>query len=287
MTNLILAHDAGGAEVLSSYVKRHPAKYVFCLKGPAETIFRRKLGEIQNIAFPEAIDNASEVLCGTGWESSFEFDAIKEAKNRGIKVCAILDHWVNYKERFIRDRLEILPDKIYVCDTYAEALAKEAFNIPIELIPNYYIEEIIKKVQSLSSQSLNNNILYLCEPIKEHIQKNPKLKRLNYDEYSAFDYFTTCIDKLACGDGKITIRLHPSEDRKKFETYVNRTNIILSRSENSSLDVDIANHGIIIGCDTMALYVAAISGKKAISCIPPGGAPCSLPSDCVVMLREL
>ena len=40
---------------------------------------------------------------------------------------SVLDHWVNYKERFIRGGELILPDEIWVCDNHALALAKKAF----------------------------------------------------------------------------------------------------------------------------------------------------------------
>ena len=46
---LIVSHDAGGAEVVSSWVRRHPEyQFEFCLDGPAVEIFKRKIGTIDN-----------------------------------------------------------------------------------------------------------------------------------------------------------------------------------------------------------------------------------------------
>ena len=39
----IVSHDAGGAEILSDWVKHHKGKrYLFSLKGPAVKIFKKK-----------------------------------------------------------------------------------------------------------------------------------------------------------------------------------------------------------------------------------------------------
>ena len=122
---LIVVNDAGGAEVLSSYVRRTPGNYIFCLKGPAENIFRKKLGEITNAPLEALLEKCNELLCGTGWQTNFEYDAICKAKEAGVKSIAFLDHWVNYEERFVRNGLKVLPDELWVGDHYSQEIAKK------------------------------------------------------------------------------------------------------------------------------------------------------------------
>lgn len=44
----IISHDAGGAEILSSYVKNIKNQYLFCLSGPAIDIFNKKINKLIN-----------------------------------------------------------------------------------------------------------------------------------------------------------------------------------------------------------------------------------------------
>ncbi len=111
-TVAIVCHDAGGAEIISSYIKRHGLVCEYALAGPALKIFKRKLG-IHHVKSVEYVINNSEwLLCGTGWQSEFEWKAIQLARDMGKKSVAFLDHWTNYFERFVRLGNIHLPDEI-------------------------------------------------------------------------------------------------------------------------------------------------------------------------------
>ncbi len=144
---LIIAHDAGGAEVLSSYVRRTGLRCLYVLQGPARKIFERKLGNIETLPLDEAIRQADWVLCGTSWQSELEFDAIKLARALGKRSVAFLDHWVNYRERFERKGELNLPDEIWVGDPIAAELAGKIFDLtPIRLVENPYFMDIREEV---------------------------------------------------------------------------------------------------------------------------------------------
>ena len=290
MTILIVAHDAGGAEVLSSYIYSNPGEYVFCLSGPAVTIFQRKLGEIITCDLAEGLDKAESLICSTGWQTDFEYQALNSFKKTGKKVIAFLDHWVNYLDRFIRDGVKCLPDEIWVADAYAKKLASNIFDVPVLLQNNDYINFQKKSILSydFTSNSVGvNKILYLAEPIRDHVVTNSKLKLLGYDEYSAYEYFQDNIAKVSDNVEGLTIRLHPSESVLKYDSLYSKINVNVNLSQNNSLHYDIARHSIVVGCETMAMYVAAQAGKKVISCIPPEGKNCSLPLNNIQMLRDM
>ena len=108
----IVCHDAGGAEIVSSYVVRNNLRAGYYLKGPAISIFEGKLGIIKNSdSLFDLVKNSDWLLCGTGWQSDLEWSLIQEAKKQGKKVISFLDHWVNYQERFTRNN-KYLPDEI-------------------------------------------------------------------------------------------------------------------------------------------------------------------------------
>ena len=98
------------------------------------------------------------VLTSTSWQSKLELNAISYARSIGKKCISILDHWVNYRERFIREGELILPDEIWVCDNHAFALAKKTFpKIKIQKIKNYdlieFKDELMQQETTLPAKS--------------------------------------------------------------------------------------------------------------------------------------
>jgi len=58
----VVSHDAGGAEILSSYVRQEGLHPVFVIEGPARRIFERKLGAIEVVPIEEAIRRLAGLL---------------------------------------------------------------------------------------------------------------------------------------------------------------------------------------------------------------------------------
>ena len=115
----IVCHDAGGAEVVSSYVIRNNLTAGYYLQGPAISIFERKLGIIKNSdSLFDLVKKSDWLLSGTSWQSDLEWGLIQEAKKQGKKVISFLDHWVNYQERFTRNNNKYLLDEIWVGEIY-------------------------------------------------------------------------------------------------------------------------------------------------------------------------
>ena len=291
MSIAVISHDQGGAEILSRWVKINPNNYNFSLDGPAKKVFKTNFGYYKNLEYKEAILKSKWVICSTGWQSELEKKAVKFAKKNKIKVVSFLDHWVNYKERFLLDDNYIFPDEIWVCDKYAYVLAKNIFkNINIVLKRNYYLEniydELKKEKKFLKNNHNENSVLYLGENIAEHNLKahgNPNY--LGYTEKHAFSYFLQNINLFPKIE-KIIVRPHPSEDRnyewaKKLSCLVQ-----ISPIENTLLE-DILGSETIIGCESMALVISIMASKRVISIIPPEGRKCVLPHKEILHLSEI
>ncbi len=170
----IVAHDAGGAEILSSYVRRQDVLFQRRCKivavGPAQRIFETKLGPIERITLAQAVAQSSSVLCGTGWQSNVEFEAIALARQHAIPSVAFLDHWVNYRQRFLRAGAWNLPDEIWVGDAMAYDLARTALpSVPVRLVENPYFLDIAAALahSSIKPSAAGTAILYVCEPVRE------------------------------------------------------------------------------------------------------------------------
>jgi len=288
----LVSHDAGGAEILSSWILKNPQPYCLVLDGPAIKIFIRKLGEVNNCHLEDVIEYCDWILCGTSWQSNLEKKAILQSKNLNKKIIAFIDHWTNYIERFQLDGKTVLPDEIWVGDSEAEKIAKYYFpQVKVLFQKNPYFAEIkkeFKKIQKTNSKIEKNTILYLCEPIREHaLISYGDENYWNYTEEEALIYFLKNINVISSNVRKIEIRLHPSEKNNKYD-WVKKYNLKITEiSNNKSLIEQINGAEIVIGCESMSLVVALIAKKRVISSIPPKGKPCSLPQGKIEKLNEL
>ena len=142
----ISSHDAGGAELLSEYVANNKNNYLFFISGPALSIFKKKIKNFKNSKFKKCYKKIEKVITSTGWATKKELKLINNCKKKSIKVCAYLDHWVNYKERFLLNKKLILPDEIWVSDNLAYNLAKKIFKkkVIIKKIKNFYFDKAKK-----------------------------------------------------------------------------------------------------------------------------------------------
>lgn len=135
---VIACHDAGGADLISSWLlyQKIP-KIKFILKGPAKKIFRDRLGKFKKEKIAN-IKNYNLLITGTSYSNSLEIKSIKQAKKNNVFSISFLDHWVNYKKRFIRKRKTYYPNEIIVLDKAALKIARKSFKkIQISLIKDY------------------------------------------------------------------------------------------------------------------------------------------------------
>jgi hypothetical protein len=289
----IVSHDAGAAEVLSSYVRRNRPQCVFSLGGPARDIFKRKLGEVANVSLPAAVSSAERLLCGSSWQSDLELDAIRLAKRSGTPCTAFVDHWTSYVERFTRSGATTLPDEIWVADDDAERIARGVFSdVAIRLVPNPYFEDIREELRELAGARSQRRdglaVLYVCEPVREHaLQQHGDPNYWGYTEEEALRYFLSNAAVLREPIERIALRPHPSEDRDKYSWVADEFELPIIRGGVSGLVAEIAASDVVVGCESMALVVGLLAGKRVISCVPPGGRPCALPQAEIQHLQEL
>lgn len=296
---LIVSHDAGGAEIISSWLRRNPEyQYKFCLDGPAVEIFRRKISSIENQPvsnFNMLIQKADWILTGTSWASDIEKEAIKQGKEQKKKVVSFLDHWTNYPQRFEYNGRICLPDEIWVGDEDALKIAQNFFpQEKLRLVLNPYFQDIkdeLKTIRSLPKQTKKTRILYVCEPVEEHsIREYGHPLHWGYTEYDAMRFFFEKLpdiipmEKVEC----VRVRKHPSELKNKYDNILQEYPAIpFQKSEGNSLIEDCVWTDWVVGCNSMALVVGLLAGKRVYSCIPSGGKPCSLPQKQIINLKSL
>jgi len=292
----VVCHDAGGAEVLASYVSRQGGEWIFVLEGPARKVFERRFGPVAGMSLDDAMAAGSQFLTGSSWQSDLEWCAIAAARRAGKPVATFLDHWVNYRERFIREGVECLPDSIWVGDDYALERARAVFpEIEIRLVANPYFqdvrEELARYTHDVLPVSNGLRVLFVCEPISEHAEKafgDPRY--WGYTEFDALHYFFSHLELLGRPVHAVVIRPHPSERAGKYDTIAQELasskGIPLRVGGEGSLLQEIAACDVVAGCESMAMVVGLIAGRRVVSAIPPGGRACSLPHQQIETLHE-
>jgi len=294
---LIVSHDAGGAEVVSSWVRCHPEyQFEFCLDGPAVGIFQKKIIKLENqpvVHLEKIIQKSNRVVTGTSWASDIEKEAIKLGKKLGKTVASFLDHWVNYPQRFQYNGQTCLPDEIWVGDEDALRIAQNYFpKEKLKFVPNPYFQDIKDELNSLRlppRQTKKVRILYVCEPIGEHSRREyGHSLHWGYTEYDALRFFFKKLADMISFENieSVCVRNHPSESRDKYDTILEEYPAIpFKKSGGNSIIDDCVWADWVAGCNSMALVVGLLAGKKVYSCIPPGGHLCSLPQKGIIHLR--
>ncbi len=293
----IVCHDAGGAEIISSYILQNNITAKYCLEGPAVKVFKRNLGDIENNSLFDVVNDVSWILCGTSWQSSLEWQAIQEAKRHGKKTVSFLEHWANYPERFNRNDVIALPNEIWVGDIYAQKIAESTFpEIKVKLLDNPYLIEmkmLLDKLKPKERVAGQKVALFLCENKSEHmfLQYGDE-NYLGYTEHDSLRFFMDNVRNVDKNINKIIIRPHPSEKDPKekygwVEKHFIKSYCDVQFSKEKALMQDIVDCDIVVGAESMAMIVGLISKKRVVSSIPKEGRRCLLPFSEIEHLLDL
>jgi len=293
---LVVSHDAGGGNILSSLIKKYHRNFnwITCVSGPAKKIFLKnrinlladqisfKYKDIKSVL---GFSKPDLILTSTSWESDFDINFIREARKNNIKTSSFLDHWCNYKERFDypANWKKNLPDFIFVGDKWAYKIAlKNGFpQKKLLQVENPYLEEIFKQSKKTKWKKKNDDnkirMLYVSQPVFSHAKK--KYKNPNYwgyTEYKIIDDLLKILNQNTTETQlKLKIRLHPSEDINKYSNLLRNQKyskikkfIAISNPAKNPLVKDCCWADAVIGSGSMALVIAHLLGKKAISYMP-------------------
>jgi hypothetical protein len=106
-------------------------------EGRSSLLFCNKRYDMQDIENLQVVSKVPDfkalgidcVFAGTSHPESsgyFELNCIRQAQQAGIKTISFVDHWVNFRLRFLDENKElVLPDEIWVLDEKARQLAIE------------------------------------------------------------------------------------------------------------------------------------------------------------------
>lgn len=289
----VVCHDAGAANLVFAWLSEWAAvgllnqhEIRLLLQGPAEKAWQLEsvpLLQIQSrTELSSAVAGCQSVLTGTGWASSLEHDARQLAATLHIPSIAVIDHWVNYTQRFERDGVVALPNQIWVSDGYAVEMATKLFkDIPIVELPNTYLKNLVKSISPVTEDC--NNLLYVLEPIRNDWGRGRP------GEFQALDFFVNSLEMVVGQEPvHITLRPHPSDPPDKYNDWLKaHSSLDIALDSRNGLNEAISQARWVVGAETFAMVVASAAGRKTYSSLPPWANRCSLPISDIIHLRDL
>ncbi len=278
---LVVVNDAGGAHQIASYLKFQNKKFDAILMGPAKNIFKEydlKFKNCNQKKLKILVNSYDLIITGSGWQTNLEKKAIFFSNFFKKKSITILDHWSNYKERFLLNKKKNLPSEIWTNNLLSKKLLiEDKFfkKTKIKIIKNYFKKYIIKN--SIRNKILKNNILFCCEPFIKSV-----------DGFSTTDLIKSFIKFISKKKININlnIRFHPSQNLKnvKFDTKL-KDNLNIKISNNSLIN-DLSNTNIVVGCNSYSLIVALWINKKTYFFFPNENMRTKLPSKKILNFRK-
>ncbi|OGT94679.1 MAG: hypothetical protein A2286_00425 [Gammaproteobacteria bacterium RIFOXYA12_FULL_61_12] len=270
----VVCHDAGGAnQILAMLGEPEFQGAIGYFDGPAREPSRRAASRFE-IAddLPGLLGRVRTLVTGTGWSSRLEHDARDIARRRGIRSIAVLDHWTNYRERFVRDGSFVLPDELWVVDEYALDIASRTFpGLPIGLQPDRYAEQQVERIAPLS-QVAGNELVYLLEPARSDWGRGEP------GEFQALRYFLDRLPQLGLpAETAICLRPHPSDAHGKYDAFLGERRGHRIVLDNGDLAGALSRARWVAGCQTYALTLALRAGRTVYCTLPPWAPPCQLP----------
>lgn len=275
----VVSHDAGSSEILCALIREYFDLYSWHIFALPQSPMGRAC-ERYNLPFTPIGDPEQQLrdiqpdllLFGTGWQEKIERPFVRFCKEHAIATVAFLDHWSNYRERFgFPDEgwEENLGDFTAVHDErgYSLALSMDLPN-PLKL-PNHYLIRLIEEAVQRKVE-VGKTLLFLSEPTDSVAQKtygDPLY--WGFTQYTALEDILEHFEDFQCED--LIIRLHPSEKSSNYDAILERySNISVQIHDIHSVDLidELLYAKVIIGFDTMALYIAALLGKSVISYLP-------------------
>lgn len=298
MTIAVVSHDAGASELLCALVSHHQDDatwHLFALtESPMALICER-----HHLPYTPVKDPSSQLealtpdllLFGTGWQEKVERPFVTYCKTHHIPTVAFLDHWSSYRERFgypDEEWRENCGDFTAVHDEKALRLAT-SLELPHPLpLSNLYLQTLLQDAKH-KSITPTQNLLFLSEPTDQVALRTFGDKHhWGFTQYTALEAILTNFERFGC-EG-ITIRLHPSETSSGYKSILKRfphIRVQINDARTFDLTDQLLSAKLIIGFDTMALYIAALMGKNVISYLPSQTREFYLPLPPTHQLRSL
>ncbi len=224
------------------------------------------------------------IFTATSFPVGIELNCIKIGKNlNNVTTISFVDHWINFKARFIENEITYFPDKILVLDSRAKIYAQKE-GIPLSKLfefenPYYSYLKLWKSKFTLDqiNKIINTNkkyYLYAPEPLSNFELE----KKFGFDEFKVLNFIYENIFKLNLNhksDFILIYKCHPNQTKEYVESMIrSRCSLVEIKNiiiiDDSVVNInDLIFHSIgVFGIFSNSLIESSLIGKKTAQVIP-------------------
>jgi hypothetical protein len=280
MPTAVVAHDAGATNLIIAWLKAWGWPVRVCIQGPARKLWEQAFpGEPIWDTPALAMAGCASVVTGTGWASTLEHNARREGCSQGLRVAAVIDHWVNYAQRFERLGETVWPNELWVADDWAAEIARKVLPpLPVRQFENLYLKAQLARVAPPPG---DGTLLYVLEPVRNDWGRGTA------GEFQALEYLLERRDVLGPGPvRRILLRPHPSDPPGKYARYLDTpSDILIDRSADMAGALSRAD--MVAGVESFALTLGLAAGRAVFSSLPPWAPALRLPQEGIRQIRRL
>ncbi len=246
---------------------------VFLCTGPARSIFQSVLGDIPLVdSLQTGMERCEQIVTSTGWQTALEVTAISRALKAGIPVVSILDHWVNYRERFQIHTSLFIPEELWVVDDVALALAMSIFGdesriVQAEDLHTLELRAEVEVHRRATPREVDATALFLSDDVSGFaLSLTGDAQGFGFDQGDSLRDVANWVQCNALAS-RLLVRPHPAEEHDAL-ARVARQLSLAARMSTNSLAEDLAAVDVVVGLSTAALYAASQCDLKVFSCVP-------------------
>ncbi len=278
---LVVANDTGGAQILAALVRDQWA-YTWTAAAlphsPADRLFRRYAPDcpVVDLTSCDPAVLLEEIqpdllLVGTSLYNT-ELPLIREARKRGILAISVLDHWINYRERFgfpADNWRDNLPDIVCATDGVAVGLAHDAGFPRVEPLKNYYLADFLSTYAALPPAE-ERDLLLLSQVVPHEAGQVHGVHQAQVAarERCILKELIFHFEKLAgfLSIKRLVVRLHPAQPELLYSDLQDIfPGMVIEPATSCDLAHSLRRARIAVGCSSMALFTATALGKETYS----------------------
>lgn len=276
---LVCASDAGGANAILPVVKRliaDNADLICIVDNQAREPFRQagiEFIDARTIALADLYELMEKFrpdlfLAGTSLGKTIDKDILLWCRERFVPSVYVLDFWANYWQRFSSELKDFKYLSDYICvmdDMSKQDMVDEGFaEKQIIVTGNPHFDHFTDGIGLTGEKT--NRALFISQPLRA-LNERSEIEKYGYDEYQVLKDVLH-IWSTAPAESRLIVRLHPNEDRLKFNSLLDPNDARISLDKCTDVKESISAADMVIGMNSMVLFQAAAAGKTVISYQP-------------------
>jgi RimJ/RimL family protein N-acetyltransferase len=251
---LFFGTDTGGVENLLEYFLKMECRGSLVIRGSGVSV-----AEYYKVKYLETIqgnlNDYKSLFYSTGADSLANLDLEKSFQALNSPRICVLDHWINYEQRF-NINPDYLPTHFITSNDFAFITASKTFpTSKVLLLPDYRLERLLN-LMKIDFQRINPFVLVILEPERPALEGLggitilDQLKAVEMGKLKAFEM----------GVSQVLVRLHPVMRNNEHLSVKLAVDPMVMISKNIRIEDDLISCCAVVGLSSSILYATSKLG---------------------------